>query len=122
MVDSTIKILSIVLFLGFVSQGYSQCFLSDLSVSQIQTGVKMQGKPEWNVTITNNCSCVQKNVILSCNGFQSVEQIDPSLLKISPNGCLVNDGQPIYTDAIKFKYVWNQSFPLNPISSEIACS
>lgn len=102
--------------------GYSQCLLSDISVSQIQTGIKVQGKLEWSVTITNKCPCVQKNVILNCKGFQSVESIKPSLLKVLHNICLVNSGQAIYGIPIKFRYASDQPFPLNPISSEISCS
>ncbi|RDX62588.1 hypothetical protein CR513_59063, partial [Mucuna pruriens] len=102
----------------------SKCFLSDLSVNQIQTGVKVQGKPEWNVTITNKCSCVQNNVILNCTGFQSTETIDPTILTVSLSSgfCLVTPGQSIYTEPVKFKYAWDHQFSLNPISSEIACS
>ncbi|KAG5002356.1 hypothetical protein JHK87_023428 [Glycine soja] len=120
--DSTVKILSVVLFSILISQGYSQCLLSDISVSQIQTGIKVQGKLEWSVTITNKCPCVQKNVILNCTGFQSIERINPSLLRVSHGHCLVNAGQSIYGDAIKFKYAWNKQFPLKPISSDISCS
>ncbi|XP_020236430.1 uncharacterized protein LOC109815997 [Cajanus cajan] len=122
MADSSTQILSIVIFLALVSQGYSQCSLHDLSVEQSQTGAKVHGKTEWSVTITNKCPCVQTNVILNCIGFKSAERIDPSLLRVTPKGCLVNDGQSIYSDAIKFKYSWDNSFPLNPIYSEIACS
>ncbi|RZB52474.1 hypothetical protein D0Y65_048797 [Glycine soja] len=81
-----------------------------------------QGNPEWSVTITNKCPCIQKNVILNCTGFQSVERVNPSLLRVSRGGCLINAGQPIYGDAIKFKYAWNQQFPMKPISSDIFCS
>ncbi|TKY59944.1 TAPETUM DETERMINANT 1 [Spatholobus suberectus] len=102
--------------------GYSQCSLRDLSISQFRTGVRVQGKPEWSVTIANKCPCVQKNVILNCKGFQSVEHINPSLLRVSHNVCLVNGGQSIYGNVVKFTYVWDQAFPLNPISSEISCS
>ncbi|XP_061372992.1 uncharacterized protein LOC133315398 [Gastrolobium bilobum] len=122
MADSTIKILSIILFLVLISQGNSKCYLSDLSIRQSQTGAKLKGKPEWGVTITNNCPCVQKNVMLNCRGFQTIEHINPSVLSVSGNVCLVNGGNSIYRDAITFKYAWDQSFPLNPISSEIACS
>ncbi|KAL2318027.1 hypothetical protein Fmac_031903 [Flemingia macrophylla] len=123
MANSSSKILSIVLFLTLISQGYSQCSLHDLSITQRQTGAKFEGKAEWSVTITNKCPCVQKNVILNCIGFQSAKTIDPSIFRrVSSRGCLVNAGQPVYADAIKFNYVWDHSFPLNPISSEISCS
>ncbi|KAK7395340.1 hypothetical protein VNO78_15892 [Psophocarpus tetragonolobus] len=120
--DSTIKILNAITFLVLISQGYSQCYLRDIVVSQIQTGVKVKGKPEWSVTVTNKCPCVHKNVILSCTGFQSTEPINPLVLKVSPRGCLLNAGQPLYRDDIKFKYAWDQQFPFKPLSSQISCS
>jgi len=98
------------------------CSLKDLSITQKQTGVKVQGKPEWTVKITNNCACVQLNVILNCRGFRSVEKIDPSLLRISSNGCLVNNGQSIYRDDFQFNYASDKQFPFIPVSSQIACS
>ncbi|KAE9601148.1 hypothetical protein Lalb_Chr13g0294711 [Lupinus albus] len=78
--------------------------------------------PEWVVTITNKCNCVQVNVKLNCQGFQTVEKIEPfTILPISGNECLVNFGNPLYKDPVTFKYAWTTSFPLNPVSSEIAC-
>ncbi|KAK7247044.1 hypothetical protein RIF29_41920 [Crotalaria pallida] len=118
-----IKILSILLFLGLISQGYGQpCSLSDLSVDQSKTGAQVEGKPEWIVTITNKCVCSQNNAKLNCKGFQTIEPIDPSILRVSGNVCLVDNGNAIYRDSISFKYAWDNSFPLNPFSSEIACS
>ncbi|KAK7318986.1 hypothetical protein RJT34_03696 [Clitoria ternatea] len=124
MADSiTIKILSIVLFSVLISQGYSQCSLKDISVSQQRTGVMVQGKPEWKVTVTNKCACGQKNVILNCDGFQTVEPLNPLILTVSNPGpyCLVTPGYPIYRDPVTFNYAWDVSFPLNPISSQIIC-
>ncbi|KAG4990934.1 hypothetical protein AAZX31_09G080900 [Glycine max] len=122
MADSTIKVFGIVFFLVLISQGYSQCFVSDISVRQSKTGVIVEGKQEWSVIITNKCPCPQKNVILNCKGFNSIERINPSLLTVSSDLCLLNAGQPIYKNVIKFKYVWDHQFPLNPISSVIFCS
>jgi len=102
--------------------GYSQCFLSSISVSQFQTGVKVQGQTQWSVTITNKCACAQENVILNCTGFQFIERTDPELMRIYGNSCQVNMGRPISKVPLKFKYVWNQQLPLNPISSQISCS
>ncbi|CAJ1972021.1 unnamed protein product [Sphenostylis stenocarpa] len=122
MAYSTIKILSIIiLFLSLSSQGWA-CSFRDISISQKQTGVQVQGKPEWTVTVTNNCACVQLNVILKCSGFQSVEKIDSSILSVSSGGCLLNNGLPIYRDAVQFNYASDQQFAFTPISSQIACS
>ncbi|KAK7359319.1 hypothetical protein VNO77_01274 [Canavalia gladiata] len=123
MADSATKILSLAVFLVLISQGYgAQCSLSDISVSQTKTGATVKGKPEWSVTVTNKCTCVQSNVVLNTAGFQTTEPIDPKILRISGNSGVLNDGLIIYTDPISFKYAWDNSFPLNPISSQIACS
>lgn len=94
--------------------GFNECFLSDVSIRQSRIGVSVEGKQEWSVTITNQCSCPQKNLILNFKGFQSIEHINPSLLTVSSDLCLVNADQPIYKSVIKFKYVWDYRFLLNP--------
>ncbi|KAE9601149.1 hypothetical protein Lal_00023808 [Lupinus albus] len=116
-------VVSTLLFLSLISQGYGQpCYLKDLSVQQSPTGAKINGKPEWVVTVTNKCVCVQANVMLNCKGFQTEEKIDPSILKVSGNECLLNFGNAITNNPVTFKYASNNRFPLNPVSSEIACS
>ncbi|XP_057450752.1 uncharacterized protein LOC130742666 [Lotus japonicus] len=121
--DSTAKVLGIVFFLVLISQGYGQyCSLKDLSLSQSKTGAKVQGKPEYSVSITNKCACVQSDVKLNCRGFKTVEKIDPSLLQVLGDECLVNYGNSIYRDAVNFTYAWDRPFPLFPISSQISCS
>ncbi|OIV89587.1 hypothetical protein TanjilG_18169 [Lupinus angustifolius] len=120
---ATNEILTILLFLCLISQGYGFCSIKDLTVDVAKSGAEIKGKPEWVVTITNKCACVQKDVKLNCKGFNTVEQIDPSILSVSDNVCLVvNNGNPIYRDPITFKYAWDTQFPLNPIESQIACS
>ncbi|KAE9603011.1 hypothetical protein Lalb_Chr12g0205721 [Lupinus albus] len=121
---ATNKIFSILLFLGLIFQGYGQsCSLNDLSVSVAKAGSFIQGKPEWEVTIANNCVCKQQNVKLNCTGFQTLELIDPSVLSVSGNVCLVNAGKPIISnDPFTFKYAWDYLFQLTPINSTIACS
>ncbi|CAL0329692.1 unnamed protein product [Lupinus luteus] len=119
---STINIVSTLLFLCFTSQGYGLlCSINDISVKQSQSGAKNFGKPEWVVSITNKCDCVQVNVRLNCQGFQTVEKVDPSILKVLGNECLLNFGNAISKDPITFKYAWDNSFPLNPVSSELDC-
>ncbi|KAK7318989.1 hypothetical protein RJT34_03698 [Clitoria ternatea] len=121
MAYSASKILSTILFLVFVSQGYSQCSLKDISVSQQQTGAKVQGKPEWAVTITNKCSCVQTSLVLNCDGFKTSEPVDRSILSLMGPYCIVKAGDSITKDPITFKYAWDVSFPFNPVSSRIHC-
>ncbi|KAL9328840.1 hypothetical protein ACSQ67_003843 [Phaseolus vulgaris] len=118
------KFLTIILFFVLVSEGYGKCLLRDISVTQTRTGVIVNGKPEWSVTITNKCPCAQTNVILNCTGFQSLESIDPSVLTLSHTGfCLLTPAQPINKYGIvSFKYTWEKQFSLNPISSQSSCS
>ncbi|QCE03638.1 hypothetical protein DEO72_LG8g1663 [Vigna unguiculata] len=42
-----VKIFIATLLLALVSQGYNQCYLSDIHVTQSATGHKVNGKPEW---------------------------------------------------------------------------
>ncbi|KAK7386784.1 hypothetical protein VNO78_27120 [Psophocarpus tetragonolobus] len=123
MANSTIKVLNIVLFLALISKGYSTCSLEDISLTQTKTGVTIQGKPEWSVTITNKCPCAQKNIVLDCQGFQTVERIDPSLLDVDAKSgaCVVKPNQLIYKDPVTFKYAWDNSFPLTPTFSQRFC-
>ncbi|QCD78315.1 hypothetical protein DEO72_LG1g1947 [Vigna unguiculata] len=95
MATSTIKLFTTILFFVFFSQGYSKCSLKDIHVSQAITGLTVKGKPEMNVTIANWCSCAQSNLKLDCRGFQSTKAINPSILNVSGNVCLVNGGKPL---------------------------
>ncbi|KAG2380785.1 uncharacterized protein HKW66_Vig0201570 [Vigna angularis] len=115
------KIFVSFLLFVLVSQGYSQCSLSDIVINQSPTGRKVHGKTEWTVTITNRCACVQKNVKLNCNGFQTIEAVEASFLKVSGDVCLVSDGQPLFSGATMFNYAWDTQFSFKPISSTIAC-
>jgi len=101
--------------------GYGKCSLRDIVVNQAKTGHILGGKPEWTVSITNECACPQSNVQLNCKGFQTAEIVQPSLLKILGDICLLNAGQPIQKDAIIFNYAWDTQFSLNPISSQVSC-
>jgi len=102
--------------------GFGQCYPTDIITSQKRTGVQVQGKTEWIVTITNNCSCPIKNLFLNCRNFQSIEPINPSILSIQGDLCLVNAGQPIYKDIIQFKYATDRIFLFYTKSFELFCS
>ncbi|OIV89759.1 hypothetical protein TanjilG_02891 [Lupinus angustifolius] len=121
---ANIKNISIFLFfLSLISQGYCKpCYLSNLSVKQTKTEVQIQGKPEWLVTITNNCDCPQSQVILNCYGYKTVEPVDPNILTYSGTDyCLINVGQPILKQTVTFKYAWDNAFSMTPNSSQITC-
>ncbi|CAI8585007.1 unnamed protein product [Vicia faba] len=123
MVDSTIKILTLVSFLVLISQGYSKCSLSNLSIYQRPTGHQLKQFPEYRVDIINSCpNCVQRNVKINCPNFETVEFVDPSIFNVSGDVCLVNGGKPIVTNVnVTFNYAWSNSFILTPNSSIINC-
>ncbi|CAN6583058.1 unnamed protein product [Malus baccata var. baccata] len=99
--------------------GYCQpCTLDNLKIAEGKIS-----DVKWHVTITNDCLCSQQDVKLSCDGFQSAEPIDPSILSKSGGECLVNNGQPIYGNKnFNFDYASTTKFPFKPLSSQVACS
>lgn len=100
-----------------------ECSYDDLIVTQSTTGRQVESQIEWEVKIENNCTCTQLDVKLDCEGFQTAEPIDSSVLAKSGDECLLNNGLPVYGHSIaNFTYAWNTSFPFKAISSQIACS
>ncbi|KAK8624671.1 hypothetical protein V6N13_089560 [Hibiscus sabdariffa] len=111
------------LFLALISQGYCQCSIADVTISQKQTGKTVESKPEWQVKISNGCPCTQSDLKLSCDGFQTVETVDPSVMSKSGGECLINNGQPVAPESdLSFNYAWDTSFPFKPLSSQPNCS
>ncbi|KAE9590114.1 hypothetical protein Lal_00033748 [Lupinus albus] len=120
---SIISNISILLFLCFIFQGYGQrCSFKDISITQSETGVKIMGKTEWIVYIYNKCNCNQVNVKVDCKGFLTSEDIDPKLLNVLGDECLLNFGRPIFKNTLSFKYAWDKPFPFKPISSSVHCT
>ncbi|KAK2645023.1 hypothetical protein Ddye_020218 [Dipteronia dyeriana] len=119
-----LNVLAALFFLSFmVSRGYCQCKTENLQITQQQTGQQVQSKPEWKVAISTGCPCDQLEVKLACDGFQTVEAIDSSVLAKSGGECLVNNGQPIFPNKdFSFTYAWDTSFPFKTLSSQVACS
>ncbi|KAL1359703.1 hypothetical protein HN51_005042 [Arachis hypogaea] len=117
------KTIIILLFLALVSHCYSQCQLSDLRIEQKPTGVKVQGKQEWQVSITANCPCTFSNVILNCSGFQTVEPVDPSILRVQgQNGLLANGNAVSRSNPVTFRYARDTSFSFKLVNAQITCS
>ncbi|KAK8558839.1 hypothetical protein V6N13_098464 [Hibiscus sabdariffa] len=111
------------LFLAFIGQGYCECSIADVTISQKQTGKRVENKPEWQVTINNGCTCTQSDLTLSCDGFQTVEAVDPSVMSKSGGKCLINRGRPVSSEThLSFNYAWDTSFPFKPLSSQLNCS
>lgn len=107
-----------------VDAGSAECtLLSNIVVGQSKTGANVQGKPEYKVVIANNCVCSQSNLLLKCNGFNSVEPVNPNVFKPVGGQCSVNDGLPVFQGSdITFKYASDTQFDLSPLSSHINCS
>ncbi|XP_022756301.1 uncharacterized protein LOC111304047 [Durio zibethinus] len=112
-----------ILLLSLVSQGICLCTLNDIIVGTVRTGKEIQGKPEWKVTVTNNCKCTQHELKLACKGFQSVETVDPNILEKQGDNCLVIKGNALkgFT-SVSFAYARDPPFLLWPSGSIIeAC-
>ncbi|XP_057422067.1 uncharacterized protein LOC130715927 [Lotus japonicus] len=122
MADSTIKILSIVFFLFLmIYEGYGTCSLDDLAIKQYSAERSIHGKPIWMVSITNKCSCPFYRVHLTCHGFQTALAMDPSVLRVLGDVCILNGDNPIYRHILYFEYAWDQPFPFTPASVFYKC-
>ncbi|XP_073223477.1 uncharacterized protein [Cicer arietinum] len=94
------------------------CPLKSLNTVQTKTGKVIQGKPEWNVLVTNNCICSQSQIKLACKGFQSVQKIDPLILSKNGDNCLLSNGHILVdSDREAFTYAWDTPYLFIPISS-----
>ncbi|CAI9100454.1 OLC1v1037564C1 [Oldenlandia corymbosa var. corymbosa] len=120
------KLLSLVLFVALMSKvTYQQgCDIRNIKIAQVATGSKAGGKPEWKVTITNDCKCTQTQIKLSCSGFQSAEPVDPSILSKNGDVCLLVNGGPIFgfQTTVTFNYAADSQCPFKPVDSIVSCS
>ena len=107
----------------FDFEGHCQCSSGEFTVSQTQTGKTVGMQPEWKVTISNRCACSQSEVKLSCDGFQTVETIESSVLAKTGGECLINNGEPVAPfSEFSYNYAWHTWFPFSPLSSQVNCS
>ncbi|XP_019452076.1 PREDICTED: uncharacterized protein LOC109354195 [Lupinus angustifolius] len=126
---ATIKnIIIFLFFLGLITHGYCQpkqlgpCSVASLSVKQTATGVKVQGKQEWLVTITNECYCFQSQVILKCPKFRTIAPVTPNIMNYSGDDyCHINLDKPILKQPVTFKYAWDKATSMTPFSALISC-
>ncbi|GMG98971.1 hypothetical protein Nepgr_000811 [Nepenthes gracilis] len=111
----------VVILIALVVQGTGgQCTKADLKLSQIGLGSDVKGKPEWKVTLTNDCFCAFTHIKLGCERFLAVDKIDPSLLTRSGDECLVADAIGPYS-SLSFTYAWDAPFPFVIKSSLLIC-
>ncbi|XP_056691374.1 TPD1 protein homolog 1A-like [Spinacia oleracea] len=121
---SSLKIFSAVLFLFIIcQQGKSyKCGVSDIKVTTERTRNIVEGQPEYAVTISNNCSCAQSGVYLRCLGFSTVLPVNPKVMKVKGDSCLINNGRPIVKGKpVSFKYSFLTPTDLAPQRSQISC-
>ncbi|WZZ24154.1 hypothetical protein YC2023_007555 [Brassica napus] len=74
--------------------------------------------PEWEVTLTNPCSCTGTDIVLTCVGFKSLTPIDRSQISVSGNECSLINNLYGQTDFV-FKYVWAEEFDIKIKSGEM---
>ncbi|CAL5325577.1 unnamed protein product [Camellia sinensis] len=110
------------------AQGFEKCSLSSIKVEITKTGRVVKGQPEYEVafSVDDDCPCVEVQVVVGCNGFNSVEPIDPFIIKKddSVGGCLLKNGGSLFQEEpLKFKFAGQlPTDNFKPISSTIACS
>ncbi|KVH96508.1 uncharacterized protein At1g05835-like [Cynara cardunculus var. scolymus] len=115
------SLLAILLF-NLLFQGFCQCELKDITIGTERTPAQIEGKQEWNVSFINTCKCPQQALTVSCDGFQSVEKVNPDIFARVGNNCTVNGGRPIAPFAtVQFLYAWDPPFIFVPISSHVDC-
>ncbi|KDP44493.1 hypothetical protein JCGZ_16326 [Jatropha curcas] len=121
-----IHALSALLFLILVSQGNGQqCDNnSNFVITQSATGVKVGNKPEWKVTVKNNCVCTRTSIAIGCNGFQTTEKLNPSIIALEGGKCVVkvNSGVLHGFESFSFTYAWDSQFNFNSVESLVQCS
>lgn len=100
-----------------------ECTLDNISSFQLMTGKLIQGQIEWQTVIVNGCKCPQANLIFKCDGFESVEAVDPRRMAKNGDQCLINSGLAIPGFSLySFVYAWDKSYPFIPLSSQVICS
>ncbi|KAJ8769056.1 hypothetical protein K2173_024052 [Erythroxylum novogranatense] len=124
MATTVVYSLCLLFLFCLIVQGSCCTGKDDLKVSQAKTGKLIKNKPEFNVTIYNDCTCSEVNVYLGpVEGFNTVEPIDPKILAKTPQGWLVSDGQPIYAHkSFSFTYAWDSQSNFVPVGATKACS
>lgn len=98
------------------------CSLDTINIGTQRSGREIGGQPEWNVQVINNCDCPQKQIVLSCPGFQTTEPVVPSILSKQGDTCLLINGSTVQPRAsVSFSYAWDPPFIMFPRFSVAQC-
>ncbi|KAK7393088.1 hypothetical protein VNO78_21540 [Psophocarpus tetragonolobus] len=120
---ATFKYIISILFLNLIMKGSCYCNLNNINIGTTRSGRQIQGKPEWNVVVKNNCNCTQSQIRLNCKGFQTLENVSPSILSVQGDICLLINGNPLNPfTTVSFSYVWDLPFAFIPSTSHTTCS
>ncbi|XP_010437955.1 PREDICTED: uncharacterized protein LOC104721624 [Camelina sativa] len=113
------KCFVVFLVLSMFSQGLCRCTFGLIRIGTVRTGREIAGQPEWKVTVTNTCNCLQKQVTLSCEGFAPAKPVKPWLLKPQGNTCLLIIGAALPAGATaQFAYA-GQPYIFRPVGSTV---
>ncbi|CAF2147489.1 hypothetical protein BRARA_A00576 [Brassica rapa] len=122
MTTNACKFICLIFLFAFVSQGFGcQGSFEDIYLKQSKTGKMIKNTPEWEVRVTNPCTCTCTDIVLTCVGFKSLTPIDRLQLSISGNECKMTNNLYGHSDFV-FKYVWAKKLDIKMESGGIACS
>ncbi|KAK9945961.1 hypothetical protein M0R45_011449 [Rubus argutus] len=113
------SLIVIVLF-SLISQGLCViCTNNDIKIVTTGSGRVVQGKPEWNVVVTNSCKCPQAKIKVNIKAFQSVEPVNSSILsQLDVITYMLINGDTLAPGAsVKFSYAWDFAFRIFPADS-----
>ena len=99
---------------------------TDLQISTVRTGKIVSGQPEYDVTISNQCSCPVSGVMLSCpDGLSSMEAVDSTRIHMVDNKgmlCLLYNGWPISKGSpVTFTYAWKATLDFTLYNATPRC-
>ncbi|KAM1527864.1 hypothetical protein ACFXTI_016984 [Malus domestica] len=89
----------VILLFSLARNGFCACSLDNLNIGTYRSGREVGGKPERNVVVTNNCNCARNHIVLSCQGFQTLEPVDPAILEKRGDECVLIRGDSLAAGA-----------------------
>lgn len=100
--------------------GNGSCVSSEVQVQQYKIRDIPPGDSEYIVKVINPGACLQSDIVLACNDFNSLEPLDTSIVDV--------DGEHIYIKKnisdysfVSFKYSWPHEEIITPLSSNKCC-
>ncbi|KAE9617540.1 hypothetical protein Lal_00035176 [Lupinus albus] len=111
MASNIVKCLISIIFFTLIIKGLCVCTINNIQIGTQRSGREIKRKPEWNVSVINNCACPQSQIKLLCKGFQTEEPVDPNILSKDGDNCLLINGNTLQAfNTVKFSYAWDPPF------------